>query len=204
MSIILVRHGETALNASRVIQPPDTPLSARGFGQAQAVARRLAGLAPSAILSSDLARAAQTAEAIAAATGLPVEPTELLHERNFGELRGKAYDSLGYDPIHDEKAAPGGESMEVFRERVAAAFDRMLALRASLSGPLVVVSHGLVIRVLLERHLRLPAGTAAPERLANTSVTIFAPDSPWEASLVNCAVHLTGDLSDDQRAIAGV
>jgi broad specificity phosphatase PhoE len=80
----------------------------------------------------------------------------------------------------------------------------MLALRASLRGPLVVVSHGLVIRVLLERHLRLPAGAQPPERLANTSVTVFAHESPWQASLVNCAAHLEGDLSDDQRAIAGV
>lgn len=204
MSIILVRHGETALNASRVIQPPDTPLSARGAGQAQAVARRLAGLAPSAILSSDLARALQTAQAIADATGLAVRTSELLHERNFGDLRGRAYDSLGYDPIHDEQAPPGGESMETFRRRVAEAFARMLALRASLGGPLVVVSHGLVIRVLLERHLRLPAGAQAPERLANTSVTVFSQASPWEASLVNCAVHLEGELGDDQRAIAGV
>lgn len=204
MTIILVRHGETALNAARVIQPPDTPLSERGAGQAAAVARRLAGLSPAAILSSDLARAAQTADAIAGATGLPVETTPLLHERNFGDLRGKAYDSLGYDPIHDEKAAPGGESMDQFRQRVEAAFARMLGLRATLRGPLVVVSHGLVIRVLLERHLRLPAGTAAPERLANTSVTIFSHESPWEACLVNCAAHLEGDLSDDQRAIAGV
>ncbi len=204
MSIILVRHGETALNASRVIQPPDTPLSARGAGQAQAVARRLADLTPAAVLSSDLARALQTAEAIAATAGLPLQTTGLLHERNFGDLRGRSYDSLGYDPIHDERAPPGGESMDAFRLRVDEAFARMLALRASLSGPLVVVSHGLVIRVLLERRLRLPEGMSPPQRLANTSVTVFAPEPPWQASLVNCAVHLVGDLSDDHRAIAGI
>lgn len=204
MSIILVRHGETALNASRVIQPPDTPLSARGAGQAQAVARRLEGLAPSAVLSSDLARALQTAQAIAATAALPLQTTGLLHERNFGDLRGRSYDSLGYDPIHDERAPPGGESMAEFRLRVDEAFARMLALRASLQGPLVVVSHGLVIRVLLERHLRLPEGTSPPERLANTSVTVFAQEPPWQASLVNCAAHLVGDLSDDHRAIAGI
>lgn len=204
VSIILVRHGETALNAARVIQPADTPLSPRGLGQAEALARRLAGLSPAAILSSDLPRAAQTAQAVAQATGLRVDTTPLLHERNFGALRGQAYDSLGYDPIHDEKAPPEGESMAQFRERVAAAFARMLALRAALAGPLVVVSHGLVIRVLLERHLRLPEGSEPPQRLANTSVTIFAPEAPWLASLVNCAAHLEGDLSDDHRAIAGV
>lgn len=142
MSIILVRHGETALNAARVLQPLDTPLSARGAGQAAAVAQRIAGLRPAGILSSDLPRAAQTAEAIAAATGHPVRFTPLLHERSFGALRGLAYDSLGYDPIHAEEAAPEGESMEVFRQRVAAAFEEALRMRAGLAGPLVVVSHG--------------------------------------------------------------
>ncbi|HEY9065800.1 MAG TPA: histidine phosphatase family protein, partial [Burkholderiaceae bacterium] len=45
MSLLLVRHGETALNATRVLQPADTPLSARGIAQAEAIARRLvAGL----------------------------------------------------------------------------------------------------------------------------------------------------------------
>ncbi|HWS75148.1 MAG TPA: histidine phosphatase family protein [Quisquiliibacterium sp.] len=204
MSIILVRHGETALNAARVLQPPETPLSERGLGQAEAVAKRIAGLAPAAILSSDLARAAQTAAAVAAATGRPVDLTPLLHERNFGELRGLAYDSLGHDPIHDEAAPPGGESMEQFRRRVEEAFAHMLDVRASLAGPLVVVSHGLVIRTLIERHLRLPPGTAAPERLANTSVTIFSPESPYQVSVVNCALHLEGDLSDDARSLAGV
>lgn len=204
VSIILVRHGETALNAARVLQPPETPLSERGAGQAAAVARRLAGLRPAGILSSDLVRAAQTAEAIGAATGHAVRFTQLLHERSFGSLRGLAYDSLGYDPIHAEEAAPGGESMEAFRQRVAAAFEEALRMRAALGGPLVVVSHGLVIRVLLERHLRLPEGVAAPERLANTSVTILEPEPPHLVSLVNCSTHLTGELGDDVRALAGV
>ena len=64
MAILLVRHGETALNAARVMQPPDTALSARGVAQAQALGRRLAlrgGVG--AILSSDLPRALDTAAA---------------------------------------------------------------------------------------------------------------------------------------------
>ena len=68
-SIILVRHGETALNAARVLQPAATPLGPRGFAQAEAVARRLAPMQPGAIVSSDLPRALQTAQAIARAAG---------------------------------------------------------------------------------------------------------------------------------------
>ncbi|HRO58174.1 MAG TPA: histidine phosphatase family protein, partial [Burkholderiaceae bacterium] len=131
MSLILVRHGETALNASRVIQPIDTPLSERGLAQAAAVGRRLSrgeqGARPRGILSSDLPRALQTAMAIASATGLEVRTTELLHERNFGDWRGRAYDTLGFDPLATDDAPPGGESAAQFRARVALAFDAILA-----------------------------------------------------------------------------
>ena len=88
MSIVLVRHGATALNLARVLQPPDTPLNASGFAQAEAVALELLALHPAGVISSDLPRALQTAQAISRATGLAVLTTELLQERNFGELRG--------------------------------------------------------------------------------------------------------------------
>src|SRR5512143_2148507 len=69
--IFLVRHGETDANAARVVQTPDVPLSARGREQARALATRLAGEGVAHIVSSDLARADETARTIAAATGAP-------------------------------------------------------------------------------------------------------------------------------------
>jgi hypothetical protein len=72
------------------MQPPDTPLSPRGLLQARAVAERLRAEALSALWSSDLPRAWQTADAIARACGLAALPQPLLHERNFGDLRGRA------------------------------------------------------------------------------------------------------------------
>ena len=98
MAIILVRHGETALNAARVMQPADTALSARGVAQAEAVGRRLRDHRVSGIVSSDLTRAWQTAAAIAGYTGVPVEPSALLHERNFGALRGRPTTRWGSTP----------------------------------------------------------------------------------------------------------
>jgi broad specificity phosphatase PhoE len=61
----------------------------------------------SASSAATLARARETAQAIAATTGLPVLESALLQERNFGQLRGLAYDGLGYDPIDAEQAPPG-------------------------------------------------------------------------------------------------
>ncbi len=204
MSIILVRHGETPLNAARVLQPPDTPLSDRGRVQAEAVGRRLAGLGLRGILSSDLARAWSTAQAIGAASGLPVAATARLHERNFGELRGRPYDGLGYDPIAQETAPPGGESMADFQRRVALAFAEALAMQAALGGPLAVVTHGLVIKTVLRIHAALPAGAAQPEHVANTAITVLEAAPPHRVVLLNCARHLEGEARDDGKGVSGV
>jgi len=203
MTIILLRHGETALNAARVVQPADTPLSARGARQAQALARRLASLGIAGIVASDLPRAAMTAEPLAAATGLPVATSPLLHERNFGDLRGRAYDEIAFDPHATDFQPPGGEGWAEFLDRVARAFAHVVALRAGLPGSLAVVTHGLVIRAMLQAHARLPAGAAAPERIVNTSVTILDAGAPHTAVLINCARHLEGELADDARGLSG-
>jgi broad specificity phosphatase PhoE len=204
LTIILVRHGETVLNANRVLQFPDTPLGERGLAQAQAVARRLALMRPAALLASDMSRAWMTAQAIAVATGLPIHPSQLLHERSFGDLRGRAYDELDHDPVSAEEGPPNGESMPVFRARVAQAFDEMLKLRATLAGPLVVVSHGLVIKVILADLVLRPAGVAAPERLGNTSISIFAPEPPYRVELIDSTTHLDEGNADNKLAVAGV
>jgi len=204
MSIVLIRHGETDLNATRVLQWPDTPLGERGRTQARALGVRFAAARPAAIVSSDMARARQTAEAISVATGLPVAESPLLRERNFGVLRGRRFDDLGYDPIHDERAPPEGESMAEFRARVAQALEWVRAVRRQSAGDLLVVTHGLVIRVLLAEHAAFPAGTTPPERLSNTSVSILLAEPPHAVSLVDCCRHLEGDARDDGRGVAGI
>jgi 2,3-bisphosphoglycerate-dependent phosphoglycerate mutase len=204
MTLLLVRHGETALNASRTLQPPDTPLSARGVAQAELVAQRIAALKPAAILSSDLPRALQTAEAIArAAGGLPIETSALLHERNFGDLRGLPYDALGYDPLKVDDAPPNGESIRQFVQRAALAFELAVRQRSELEGPLVVVSHGLVIRAWLGAQVPLGDGLLMPDRMGNTSLTITAPRPPHTAELVNCVRHLDGAAAEDAHSLSG-
>lgn len=198
--IILIRHGETALNAARVVQPADTPLSERGRRQAHAVAQRLANIGFAAVLSSDLPRAAQTAEAIAAHSATKVNFSDALQERNFGDLRGRAYDELGFDPIDLQDVPPAGESMTDFRQRVACAMQVIADMRGAITGNLVVVSHGLTIRTLLEQHLLLADGMCLPEKLGNTSVTVVSAEPPHRVSVLNCTQHLFGDLGDNVRA----
>ena len=208
MSLILIRHGETALNASRVVQPADTPLSERGRAQAAALGRRFAavvppGERPAAILASDLPRAYQTAEAISAATGLPIVTSETLHERNFGDLRGRAYDELGFDHLATDDAPPNGESVAQFEARVASAFEHICAAREKAGGNLLVVSHGLVIRTLLARHGQLDDGVIVPERIENTSVTELEAMAPYRVRLLNCIVHLGDDTRSAAHGLSG-
>ena len=203
MAIVLVRHGETAFNAARVLQPADTPLSERGRDQAAAVARGLAAMPVAAVLASDLPRAWATAEAVAAACAAPLQASARLHERNFGALRGRPYDSLGFDPIARVEAPAGGESIVAFETRVDAAWDEVRALAFGLAGDLVVVTHGLVIRCLLGRLGAVPTATLPGLHLGNTSVSIVAAEPPHALRLLNCTRHLDDDGADDRQALVG-
>lgn len=203
MSIILIRHGETLLNAARTIQPADTPLAPRGIAQAERVAERVRALKPAAILASDMPRAWQTAQAISRSTGLTPLSTPLLWERNFGDLRGRAYDTLSFNAMEMIEAPPNGESMASFHARVAEALAYAAQLRQSLDGPLIVVSHGLVIRALLENNIAL-GEHAIPERIGNTALTAISPLAPHTAELVNCTVHLVGTgLAEGEQSLSG-
>lgn len=202
MSIYLIRHGETPLNVARVLQPPDTPLSERGVAQARALARRLLPLGLAGIVSSDVPRAAQTAAAVAALTGLPVRHTVLLRERDYGELRGQPYDGLGFDPLTMEEAPPGGESRAVFNARVAQAFAHLIALRIELGGPLAAITHGLVIREIQNRHVQCHTG-GSPLRIGNTAVTCFEVLAPHRTTLVNCVAHLDTTQADAVQSLSG-
>lgn len=204
MAVILVRHGETALNAARIMQPAATPLSERGHAQARALAHRLArrgGIG--AILSSDLPRARLTAEAIGAALVLPVKASARLQERNFGDLRGRPYDTLGFDPLLMREAPPGGESAAAFAERVQLAFDEMLHRHAQLQADLVVVTHGLLIRTLLAGPLRLGAAALGDLHLGNTALSVFDAAPPHTLQLLNCTRHLEAAERDDAHGLSG-
>jgi probable phosphoglycerate mutase len=200
MAIFLIRHGETLGNASRTVQLPDNPLSPRGVAQAECLARRLEREGIAAILSSDFARAATTAEHLQRVTGTPISYDPLLQERNFGDLRGTPYAELGFDMFAPDYSPPGGETWEVFHERVDRAWALVQETAAATGGHLAVVTHGLVCRSLAARHLILPDGQEVPVRWENTSLTVVDHPAPWRVRLLNCIAHLddpaTRTLSD--------
>jgi len=192
-TIYLIRHGETAYNAKRILQTPEVPLSEIGVEQAQRLAARLAGAGIARILSSDLERAVMTARALEAMTGAPLHLDARLQERNFGDLRGTAYADLGFDPFAEGYEPPGGESVPRFHARVAEAWTAIRGHVAASDGPLAVVTHGLVCRDLVAHHLVVPPELAAaedPYRWTNTCLTTIEGGPPWTVRLLACTAHL--------------
>ena len=136
--IIVVRHGETAWNVDARIQGQlDVGLNETGRWQARRVGEALAGEAITAVYSSDLGRAHQTAQTIAEVTGTPVVAEEGLRERSFGMFEGKTFTEIHETwPDHaqnwrkriPEWAPPeGGESLLQLRERVTRTMQSLAA-----------------------------------------------------------------------------
>ena len=194
MTILLVRHGETDGNAARILQRADVPLNDRGLRQAERLAQRLSAHGFVRILCSDLVRARMTAAPIAARSGVAIEESPLLQERNFGDLRGMPYAELAENPFGPAFVPPNGEDWATFHARVADAFALIVDRRRSADGHLVVVTHGLVCRALVERHALVREGVVIPERFDNTSVTVLHEDAPHGVSLLNCTRHLAASL----------
>lgn len=198
--IVLVRHGETAGNAGRVVQTDDTPLNERGMQQARHLARRLSEHDIGFVLCSDLTRAQMTAAPILEQCGAPSEYTPLLRERSFGELRGTPYSQLTHDIFAPGYVPPGGESEAAFHERADRAWLRVAELSASVRGDLLVVTHGLMCGALARRCLQFESNQVIPMRWGNTSVTLCDARAPHRVSLLNCIAHLPDASADKESA----
>lgn len=198
MSLLLIRHGETDFNATRVMQFPHTPLGANGLAQAERLGARLAARRLGLIVTSDYVRARMTAECVAAASGAGLVENPLLRERNFGDLRGTAYDALGgIDPFAPDFEPPNGESWAVFHARVDEAWAALQALVTQVEDDIAIVTHGLVLRSLLERRLDAAAHGIGPDLVVgNTSVTTVERVAPWRVLELACCAHLDGGAND--------
>lgn len=150
--MVLLRHGRTAWNAEHRFQGrADPPLDEVGRAQAWEVAGIAAAMQPDLLVSSTAARAMQTAEIVAEATGLPVHGDPRLVERGLGHWEGLTMDEVAarYPDEYAEWAAGqdvrrrGGETREQVAVRASAAFADLPPARLT-----VVVSHGATIMAL--------------------------------------------------------
>jgi len=162
--LVLWRHGQTAWNAQgRAQGQHDVPLDETGVSQARAAATRLASLEPAGIVSSDLARAADTAAELARLTGIEVQYDRRLREVHFGEREGLTMEeSLARFPdvtrrwLRAENVRfPGGETYRETAQRFAAALTD-LAAQTNDGDTVVVAAHGGAMRVGTGAFLRFP------------------------------------------------
>jgi 2,3-bisphosphoglycerate-dependent phosphoglycerate mutase len=195
MSIFIARHAETEQGAARVVQVAGAQLSALGRSQAGHLARRAGQIGITRILSSDLARAVETAQIIARHVCVPLEQDPVLRERDFGALRGLPYSEITFDPFAADYVPPEGESWTAFFERAALAWKRVAETAAQAPGSLLVVTHGLLCHALAQRHWHRAGAEVLPQAWTNTGLTEVEPMPPWKVVRMNCAAHLEPDPS---------
>ena len=176
--LIAIRHGETEWNVGTRLQGQmDVPLNARGQQQARRVGQALQHDAPQVLVSSDLSRARQTAEAVAAATGLPLQLDAGLRERHFGIWQGHTYQeveagwpeqSARWRRREPDFGPEGGETLQQFFNRVVASATRLA--RAHAGQTLVLVAHGGVLDCLYRAASRIALNAPRTWELPNTGV----------------------------------
>jgi probable phosphoglycerate mutase len=184
LRLSIVRHGITDWNqAMRMQGHSDTPLNEEGLKQAKRLAERLAVAVPpiEAIWSSDLNRARQTAEAIAAPLHLPVRATPLLREIMLGEWEGLNAEEIEargdgellrrYRLSPQGQRPPGGETLDH-------AWERMIRVRDEIgiahpAGHVAIVGHGGTLRALLCAALDAPISSMLRFALSNASLSVI-------------------------------
>jgi broad specificity phosphatase PhoE len=185
--LCLVRHGQTDWNLEGRYQgQSDVPLNEHGWAQANALTRRLQHQEFAAIYASDLLRAKQTAEIIAALHDLPVIVEPRLREINQGDWEGQLVDVIKdrYATLWEQRLVdpasvrpPGGETVGEVAGRVYAALDD-IALRYP-AGTVLIASHGLSLATVLCKVRSIPVGqayTVIPENAHPVWVT-------WQACI---------------------
>ena len=157
-TIILVRHGQTEWNrVERFRGRFDVPLNSTGVRQAELTASRLSSQwKPTAVYTSPLTRALQTAEAIAKRFYLQVLPTNGLLDIDYGQWQGLTpeearaqWPELVTNWYEHPEAVniPGGENLSLVRNRAMSALNEIY--RRHSAEVIVLVSHTVVNRLLL-------------------------------------------------------
>ncbi len=148
--LYFTRHGETVWNVeNKICGMTDSPLTERGRQQAAALGQkvRASGLQIDEILYSPLSRAADTAQAIAAATGLPARCEPRLREQCFGRYEGTPRNGTAFlqSKTHFADRYGNGESMMQLAQRIYNLLDE---LKAQPDKTYLLVAHNGIARVV--------------------------------------------------------
>ena len=196
-TIDLIRHGEP-VGGSKYRGQTDDPLSENGWAQMRAA---VGDHRPwEAILTSPLARCRAFAEKLAARLALPLEMDARLMEVGFGEWEGRTAEELlatdserlarfWSDPMRH--AAPGGETLTAFRDRILAAWEDILAHHAG--RHVLIVGHAGTIRIAVCHVLDMPLDRLFRIQVPNAGITRIQVDVNG-AGVLPCLVFHAGQL----------
>jgi probable phosphoglycerate mutase len=182
--IIIVRHGQTEWNIKGIRQGYlDSPLTAKGMAQAKALGQRLAREEFTALYSSDLGRAVQTAQEIANVTGHEILMDARLRERHLGIFQGLNAEEIMEKHPEERRALrsqgpgyviPGGESMVQQVERNLACLNELAARHEG--EQIVVVTHGGVVSGFFRHTLEISLEAPRRFEFVNAGINVFARD----------------------------
>src|SRR5437764_13351158 len=183
--VLLIRHGQSEGNAEgRFGGDTATRLSPRGRLQAEATARILSSENLTAIYSSDLLRAVETAMPLARLTGLDIEQTDAFRERSVGVMEGLTFEEAA-EQYPEQYAALirrdfehvilGGESYRQLLDRASCVLDR--AIEENRGGRIAIFSHtGAICILTLHLMGALDAPHLRPVWIANANCGITLID----------------------------
>lgn len=176
--VIAIRHGETDWNVDLRIQGQlDISLNDTGRRQARRLALALADESLHAVYSSDLARARETAQAVAAAHGLAVLDEPGLRERAFGRFEGLTFreieerwpdESARWRARESDFAPGGGEALCDFYARCVDTATRLAS--AHVGQTIALVAHGGVLDCLYRAGSRMSLQAPRTWRLENAGI----------------------------------
>jgi broad specificity phosphatase PhoE len=206
-TLLLVRHAATAANLRRpyTLQGlrPDSELAPEGVAQARACAAALRAFPIATIYASPLRRAWRTALAIAAEAGAPLVAEARLVEIDTGDWTGLTWEEVGrrwpaearaFEEDAQRHGYLGGEDLGQLRDRVVPAVEQLAARHRG--ETVVVVSHGVVNRVLLAHWLGLPLRFARRLPQDNAAFNVVAlGEHGAKVRTVNQAGHLAEPLA---------
>lgn len=206
MRVLLVRHGESEGNAAGIVQGRvDFGLSPLGRVQAERTAERLARMKITAVVTSPLRRAADTASIIAGALNLGVEHAPGLMEYDIGEASGltwlqirERFPAVAEARSRGERAAyPGEEGRPEFHQRIRATLEEMRERQ----GTIVAVAHGGVINAVCAGILGLPETRRGVFHVANCSLTVVEHDRAGRMLIErqNDTCHLASIVTEADR-----
>jgi|FLYN01.1.fsa_nt_gi broad specificity phosphatase PhoE len=207
--VILIRPGETDWNRLGRWQGwVATPLNEHGRRQTQALAKFVRNIGMSALYSSDLRRAVETAELLAERLGFAPVYDARLRERNIGAWQGLTLEEMRdwypdeYEQLLadvDEYRIPGGESRAEVRARMVSMFDAIL--KEDKGETVGILSHTTALRALLSE--LLPECDPNSIEVSNTSVTTLARTDAerWQLVAANDVMHLEGLASHSAKEV---